>query len=316
MRVGADVWSASLELEPDGRRSISPIVARSRTAYRSMGPVAYDCVTVIVIREGSAILFGESGQKPVKQGDVIALAANTLWGSEPEGHITATVVYVDPDYVLDQLRWQYADVMEDRLAAQGLADAIFAEPAQILHIGEDRAEMLSPWLDELVSLSIEGNLTRDFFRVQALWFQVVHVIEPFFSLSPARASLSQRRHTRPVLPRGRRFAPLRAEARHAASLLRSELASRWTLDTLAREVHMSPSHLSRVFVEAYGKTPLAFLTMLRAERLARLLRETDLPVAAAMREVGWHSRSHASRLFREYVGVTPGRYRQMRVGMP
>ena len=177
MRVGADVWSASLELEPDGRRSISPIVARSRTAYRSMGPVAYDCVTVIVIREGSAILFGESGQKPVKQGDVIALAANTLWGSEPEGHITATVVYVDPDYVLDQLRWQYADVMEDRLAAQGLADAIFAEPAQILHIGEDRAEMLSPWLDELVSLSIEGNLTRDFFRVQALWFQVVHVME-------------------------------------------------------------------------------------------------------------------------------------------
>ncbi|MEI2774877.1 MAG: hypothetical protein V9G19_02675 [Tetrasphaera sp.] len=32
-----------------------------------------------------------------------------------------------------------------------------------------------------------------------------------------------------------------------------------------------------------------------------------------MQRVGWHSRSHASRLFREYVGVTPGHYRRMGV---
>ena len=37
-----------------------------------------------------------------------------------------------------------------------------------------------------------------------------------------------------------------------------------------------------------------------------------LTVAAAIQRVGWHSRSHATRLFREYVGVTPGYYRQMR----
>lgn len=36
---------------------------------------------------------------------------------------------------------------------------------------------------------------------------------------------------------------------------------------------MSPSQLVRVFTKAYGKTPLAFLTMVRAEELARLLRE-------------------------------------------
>ena len=66
-----------------------------------------------------------------------------------------------------------------------------------------------------------------------------------------------------------------------------------------------------MFVEAYGKTPLAFLTMIRAEHLAKLLRETDLTVTAAMQRVGWHSRSHATRLFREYVGVTPDHYRTM-----
>jgi len=33
--------------------------------------VAYDCVKVIVVRSGSAILFSEFGQKPVGAGDVV-----------------------------------------------------------------------------------------------------------------------------------------------------------------------------------------------------------------------------------------------------
>ncbi len=50
---------------------------------------------VIVVRDGSAILFAEFGQKPVKIGDVILLGANVLCGSEPAGHITVTTVYLD-----------------------------------------------------------------------------------------------------------------------------------------------------------------------------------------------------------------------------
>ncbi|WP_256221171.1 type IV secretory system conjugative DNA transfer family protein, partial [Microbacterium sp. AR7-10] len=49
---------------------------------------------VIVVRSGSAILFSEFGQKPVSAGDVVVLSANVLCGSEPEGHITVTTVYV------------------------------------------------------------------------------------------------------------------------------------------------------------------------------------------------------------------------------
>lgn len=289
-----------------------PLLARTRTVHRPVGPVAYDCVKVIVVRDGSAILFSEFGQKPVKPGDVILLAPNTLCGSEPEGHITVTTVYLDPDYVLDQVRWQYVGLVQDRLDAQDFADTIYTEPAQILRLGEDRAGMLMPWLDELVNLSIDGQFSRHFFRMQALWFSVAHVIAPFIAVSPVRVSRSQRAHTRPSLPRDRRFAPLRAEVRQVAALLRGAPARRWTLAALASETHLSASQLSRVFVEAYGKTPLAYLTMIRAEQLARYLRETDLSVTAAMHRVGWHSRSHGTHLFRQYVGLTPGEYRQMR----
>ena len=279
--------------------------------HRAVGPVAYDGVKVVVVRDGSAFLFSEFGRLPVKTGDVIILGANVLAGSEPEGHITLTTIYLDTDYVLDQVRWQYAGFLDDRLDAQEFAETIYTEPAQILRLGEARAGMLMPWLDELVALSVEGDFVRHYYRMQALWFQIMYVIAPFVRVSPVRVSSSQRAHIRPTLPRDRRFAPLRVEVRRAAALLREYPAQRWTLEDLAAEVHLSPSRLSSVFVEAYGKTPLAFLTMIRADYLAKLLRETDLTVTAAMQRVGWRSRSHGTRLFREYVGVTPGHYRTM-----
>lgn len=143
-----------------GERPLVPLIARSRTIYHRVDPVAYDCVKVIIVRDGTAIVFSEFGQKPVRPGDVVLLAANTLCASEPEGHVTVTSVSLDPDYLLDQVRWQFAGVLRDRLDAQGFADAIYTEPAQILRLGEDRAGMLTPWLDELVALSIERQFSR------------------------------------------------------------------------------------------------------------------------------------------------------------
>ncbi|MGP5008841.1 helix-turn-helix transcriptional regulator [Brachybacterium tyrofermentans] len=279
--------------------------------HRPVGPLAYDCVKLIVIRSGSAILYSEFGERPVKPGDVVLLGANVLCGSEPEGHITVTVIYTDTDFLLDQLFWQYADVLYDRLDAQGFADMIYTEPAQVLRLGEDRAGMLMPWLDEMVALSVDGLCRARFHRMQALWHAVIDQVAPFIRISPHRTSPHQRARARPTLPRDRRFMPLREEARQVRDALRGDIARAWVLPELAGRVHLSTKQLSRVFVDAYGKTPLTYLTMLRVEEMARLLRETDLAIAEAGRRVGWRSRNRASAAFREYVGITPSRYRTM-----
>lgn len=288
-----------------------PLLARTGTLYRPRGPVAYDWVQLIFIRDGSAILFSEFGQRPVNVGDVVLLCSNTLLGVEPEGQVTTTTIYADPDYVIDQVFWQYASVLSDRLDARDLVKAMYVEPAQILHLGEDRARMLMPWLAELVRLTVDGQLIPRFNRVQALLFSVTDVVAPLMRVSPVRVSVSQREQIYPTLPRHRRFCPLRAEARKAADLLRADPAHHWTMEEITGRIHMSSSQFAHVFREAYGKTPLAFLTMVRAEELARLLRDTDLPVEAAMRKVGWLSRGHASHLFKQYVGLTPVEYRRL-----
>lgn len=93
---------------PSASRGYRPIIARSKTIHTPIAPVAYDCVKLIFIRHGSAILLSEFGEKPVTVGDVIALATNTVCGSEPEGSITVTTIYLDRDYVIDQVFWQHA----------------------------------------------------------------------------------------------------------------------------------------------------------------------------------------------------------------
>lgn len=167
---------ASAARRPPESRIITrftPLIARSATIHASIAPVAYDCVKLIFIRSGSAILLSEFGEQAVKPGDVIALGANTLCGSEPEGSITVTTLYLDRDYVIDQVFWQHAALLSDRLAAQDFAGEVYSEPAQILRLGEHRAGMLMPWLDELVALSIDGPSSERFYRMQALLFAVL-----------------------------------------------------------------------------------------------------------------------------------------------
>ena len=147
--------------------------------------------------------------------------------------------------------------------------------------------------------------------MQALLFGVLDIVSPYVKTSPVRRTSNLRRTGRPGTPRHRRFTPLRDEAREALHLLRDAPADDWTLGRLAAAINLSPSQLGRIFVDAYGKTPMTYLTTVRAEHLARLLRETDLSIEAAMREVGWRSRGHAARMFRHAVGVTPTRYRLM-----
>lgn len=62
-----------------GKRRItkfSPILARTTSIHRPIGPMAYDCIKVILIRDGSAVLFSEFGQRRVKVGDVVLLGGS------------------------------------------------------------------------------------------------------------------------------------------------------------------------------------------------------------------------------------------------
>lgn len=83
------------------------------------------------------------------------------------------------------------------------------------------------------------------------------------------------------------------------------------LDRMAQEAGISKFHLVRLFREAEGTTPWAYVRAARIRRAKELLEE-DLPLVDVALQSGFYDQSHFSRAFREAEGKTPGQYREER----
>ncbi len=293
----------------------SPIAVCTEAYSRPLDPVAYDCFRVKFIKSGTAIVMSEFGERSVRQGQIVMLGTNVLCGCEPEGQAQVTTIFLDRNYLIDQVYWQYAAVLADRLEASRFLDTPYIEPVQLLSLRREDVARVELSLDELAELSASDFATdlgggERFYRMQALLSSVLHIIVPYLEIGAMRRARTQRLTTKLRSARPTRFQPLRQEARRAAQLLESDLTRKWTLAELGREVHLSRSRLATVFTDAFGKSPQTYLAVKRVETMAKLLRETPVSIAQAAEDVGWRNRSHAADMFRRYLGVTPSSYRK------
>ena len=97
--------------------------------------------------------------------------------------------------------------------------------------------------------------------------------------------------------------------RRARDLADRHYAEPLDLDALAAAAHVSKYHFARCFAEAYGETPMRYLTRRRIERAQDLLRSANLTVTEVCMLVGFSSLGSFSSRFRELVGETPTAYR-------
>lgn len=92
-------------------------------------------------------------------------------------------------------------------------------------------------------------------------------------------------------------------------LLKKDPARDYTLDSLASAAGMSRTVFHRLFTQTYGSSPLALLRQLRLKRAEELLTLTDMPIKTISGRLGYRSRSHFWKLFRDTHGVDPEQYR-------
>ena len=83
----------------------------------------------------------------------------------------------------------------------------------------------------------------------------------------------------------------------------------WTTTSLAREVAVSRSTLSRRFTAVVGMSPRAYVVQWRMDLAAQRLRDTDDPLESVAASVGYASVYAFSRAFRAARSQPPGRYR-------
>jgi AraC-like DNA-binding protein len=96
----------------------------------------------------------------------------------------------------------------------------------------------------------------------------------------------------------------------ALALMHEAPQRNWTVESLATEVACSRATFARRFRGLVGETPLVYLTRLRMDMAARLLRDSATPLAAIAERVGYTSEFAFNRTFHRLRGTPPGRYRE------
>ena len=95
----------------------------------------------------------------------------------------------------------------------------------------------------------------------------------------------------------------------AMALLHREIARRWTVDDLGREVGLSRSALADRFVHLIGVPPMQYLARWRMQVATQKLRNTSASLAQIAEDVGYESEAAFSRGFKKVFGMAPGTWR-------
>jgi len=90
----------------------------------------------------------------------------------------------------------------------------------------------------------------------------------------------------------------------------ANLGSTIRVSDLARVARLSVGHFFRAFGESFGEPPLAHIARCRIQRALSLLLSSQASLSQIGLDCGMHDQSHFTRVFRRFVGISPGVWRR------
>jgi AraC-like DNA-binding protein len=95
----------------------------------------------------------------------------------------------------------------------------------------------------------------------------------------------------------------------ALSLLHSNPAHNWSVDSLARRLGVSRSAFAQRFKELVGEGPMHYVARIRMQQAAREIQGGCASLSEIATALGYHSEAAFSRAFSQHMGMSPGRFR-------
>lgn len=87
-----------------------------------------------------------------------------------------------------------------------------------------------------------------------------------------------------------------------------------SLHSVASQINVNPSYLSRMFKQEKGENFISYLTRVRIECAKSYLMSREWRVYEIADKVGYHNYTYFSKIFKKTVGVSPEEYREMQQG--
>jgi AraC-like DNA-binding protein/ligand-binding sensor protein len=104
--------------------------------------------------------------------------------------------------------------------------------------------------------------------------------------------------------------------RHASALrkaerfIRGNYTRKISLGEIANVSGLSAPYFSTIFKEEMGENLSVYLNRLRVEKAAAMLTETEISLGKISEACGFEDQSWFSKIFKNYVGLSPGKYRE------
>ncbi len=103
------------------------------------------------------------------------------------------------------------------------------------------------------------------------------------------------------------------EVVQAKNYLEDHWKDDFDLDEVARSVHLSRSHFSRLFKKETGMTPLQYHHAVKIAKIKDKLLDVNFSIREAFAACGVDYSGNYARLFKCMVGMTPSRYRKANI---
>jgi AraC family transcriptional regulator len=116
-------------------------------------------------------------------------------------------------------------------------------------------------------------------------------------------------HTQDTQAINHRFSHVQSQ--RLLEFVHAHLGGDFSLVELARIVHLSPRHFSRLFRNTFGMSPHRYVVSERIRQAQQLLGASQLSIVEIAARTGFASQSHFTDVFRRAIGVSPKRYKQV-----
>jgi len=97
---------------------------------------------------------------------------------------------------------------------------------------------------------------------------------------------------------------------NAVEYIKLNFTSKIGLQDIADHLSITQQYFCRIFKDATGQTPGAYITYLRIEESKKLLRKLNIQIIDIPNLVGFEGQSYFTKIFKKKTGLTPGQYRR------